>query len=146
YKHTTIGFEADIQRMPQQYEYSKGFFQRFYRPENVVVVVAGDIDPKQTLARIEKEYAPWKKGYAAPAVPVEPTQTAQRRIDVEFEGQTLPILSIHWKGAALKPDDKSMMAATLFGELAFGETSPIYKQLVLDEQKVEELQGSFEYN
>src|SRR6185436_15544572 len=78
YKHTTIGFEADIQRMPQQYEYSKGFFQRFYRPENVVVVVAGDIDPKQTLARIEKEYAPWKKGYAAPAVPVEPTQTAQR--------------------------------------------------------------------
>src|SRR6185436_20191865 len=38
YKHTTIGFEADIKAMPEHYDYSKGFFQRFYRPENVVVV------------------------------------------------------------------------------------------------------------
>ena len=30
YKHTTIGFEADVAAMPEQYEYSKGFFQRFY--------------------------------------------------------------------------------------------------------------------
>jgi hypothetical protein len=38
YKHTTIGFEADIQAMPEHYEYSKTFFQRFYRPENVVIL------------------------------------------------------------------------------------------------------------
>jgi zinc protease len=32
YKHTTIGLRGDIQRMPEQYEYSKSFFRRFYRP------------------------------------------------------------------------------------------------------------------
>ena len=41
YKHTTIGFEADIKKMPEQFAYSKGFFRRFYRPENVVILVAG---------------------------------------------------------------------------------------------------------
>ncbi|MBI5362251.1 MAG: insulinase family protein [Planctomycetes bacterium] len=146
YKHTTIGFEADIQRMKEQYDYSKSFFQRFYRPENVVVVVAGDFDAKAALAKIEKEYAPWKKGYTAPAVPKEPPQTAQRRITVPFDGKTLPTLAINWKGDALKPNDKTMMAATLFGELAFGETSSIYEKLVLDEQKVEALDSGFGYN
>ena len=38
YKHTTMGFEADIKAMPQAYDYSKTFFQRFYRPENVVLL------------------------------------------------------------------------------------------------------------
>ncbi len=146
YKHTTIGFLADIDRMPKQYDYSKSFFQRFYRPENVVVVVAGDFDPKTTLEKIQSSYSGWKKGYQTPAVPTEPPQTAQRRLSVDFDGQTLPTLAINWKGDALAPTDKQMMAATLFGELAFGETSPIYKKLVLDEQKVETLFASFGFN
>lgn len=146
YKHTTIGFLADIERMPKQYDYSKSFFQRFYRPENVVVVVAGDFDPKSTLEKIRSSYSGWKKGYQTPAVPVEPPQTAQRRLSVDFDGQTLPTLAINWKGDALQPTNKQMMAATLFGELAFGETSPIYKKLVLDEQKVETLFASFGFN
>ena len=34
YKHTTIGFLDDIKDMPNQYAYSKVFFDRWYRPEN----------------------------------------------------------------------------------------------------------------
>ena len=45
--------------------------------EPVVLVVAGDFDTKATLAKIEREYSSWKKGYTAPAVPKEPAQTAQ---------------------------------------------------------------------
>ena len=35
YKHTTIGFLDDIRNMPNQYAYSKTFFDRWYRPENL---------------------------------------------------------------------------------------------------------------
>src|SRR5687767_11110631 len=59
YKHTTIGFERDIKAMPQQYDYSLSFFRRFYRPENVVLLITGDVDPKATLALIEKYYSGW---------------------------------------------------------------------------------------
>jgi zinc protease len=143
YKHTTIGFEADIQKMPEQYEYSKGFFQRFYRPENVVLLVTGDVDPAATFQLVEQHYADWKKGYAASKVPTEPPQTAQRRIAVSFEGQTLPILAVAFKGERFLPQDRTMVAGSLIGELGFGETSPIYKKLVLDEQRVESLFASF---
>src|SRR5215471_11558338 len=33
YKHTAMGFLRDIQDMPNQYEYSLRFFDRYYRPE-----------------------------------------------------------------------------------------------------------------
>jgi zinc protease len=143
YKHTTIGFEADIQRMPEQFEYSKGFFQRFYRPENVIVFVAGDVEPAATFALIEQNYAGWKKGYAAPKVPAEPPQTAQRRLTVPFEGQTLPLLCVAFKGERFLPNDRRMLAGQLLGELAFGETAPLYKKLVLDQQRLEMLAASF---
>ncbi len=143
YKHTTIGFEADIQRMPEQFEYSKSFFQRFYRPENVVVFVTGDVDPAATFTLIEQNYAGWKKGYTAPNVPAEPPQKAQRRIDVPFEGQTLPLLCVAFKGERFLPRDRRMLAGQLLGELAFGETAPLYKKLVLDEQRLEMLGASF---
>jgi zinc protease len=143
YKHTTIGFEADIAAMPGKYEYSKGFFQRFYRPENVCIVVAGDFDEQALLGQIEQNYASWKPGYKAPEVPAEPEQTAQRRIDVPFEGQTLPILTIAFKGERLLPTDRKMVAGSLIGELVFGETSPIYRKLVLQEQRVEALFQGF---
>jgi zinc protease len=146
YKHTTIGFEADIKAMPQRYDYSKTFFQRFYRPENVVLLVAGDIDAQATLAEITKQYGGWKGGYQAPKVPVEPKQTAQRRIDVPFDGQTLPILTLNFKGAAFAPGDRTAVAARLAGELCFGETSPLYKKLVLDEQRLEMLGAGFDPN
>ncbi|HUR26977.1 MAG TPA: pitrilysin family protein, partial [Planctomycetota bacterium] len=146
YKHTTIGFEADIRRMPQQYAYSKTFFQRFYRPENVVLVVTGDFDRAATLETVRKNYASWKPGYTAPKVVAEPEQKAERRIDVPFEGETLPILTLNFKGERLLADDRTMIAATLIGELAFGETSDVYKELVLDDQRVDALLASFGYN
>jgi zinc protease len=54
YKHTTMGFLKDIEDMPNQYEYSKVFFDRWYRPEKTTIIVAGDVDPKKTVAMIEK--------------------------------------------------------------------------------------------
>jgi zinc protease len=146
YKHTTIGFEADIKRMPGQYEYSKGFFKRFYRPENVVILVVGDFDPETALALIRQKYGPWTRGYVAPDVPVEPEQKAPRRLEIPFDGETLPILSVSFKGERLTTQDRLMPAAVLIGSLAFGETAPLHKKLVLDEQRLQFLAADFGYN
>lgn len=146
YKHTTIGFEADVADMPNQYEYSKTFFDRFYRPENVVLVVAGDFDPQETLALVREHYGAWQPGYQAPRVPVEPEQTAQRRVDIPFDGQTLPMLVIAFKSERLLPDDETMLAGPLAGDLLFGATSPLYKKLVLEEQRLDGLFPYFQYS
>ena len=146
YKHTTMGFEADIKRMPDQYDYSKSFFKRFYRPDNTVLLVVGDFDPKATFEVIQQHYADWQTGYLAPDVPTEPEQKAQRRIDLPFDGETLPILSVNFKGEKFQPRDPVMVAATLVEELAFGETSDLYRKLVLKDQRVQMLRADFGLN
>lgn len=146
YKHTTIGFEADIKAMPEAYEYSQSFFKRFYRPDNVVIVVAGDIDTKGTMQLIKKYYSSWEKGYQAPNVEPEPPQKGERTAEIEYPGKTLPILDIAYKGDALDPNNKDFVAAILLADLAFGETSDLYKKLVIQEQKVQNLGASTPIN
>ena len=137
YKHTTIGFEADIKAMPEAYDYSRSFFHRFYRPDNVVIIIVGDFDPKATMQLVTKYYGGWQQGYQAPNVQPEPPQKGERTAEISYPGKTLPIIDIGYKGAALDPHNRDFVAAILLGDLAFGETSDIYKKLVLQEQKVQ---------
>jgi zinc protease len=146
YKHTTIGFEADIKAMPEQYEYSRSFFKRFYRPDNIVLVIAGDIDPKKVAPLATRYYGGWEGGYVPPAIVSEPAQKAERTGTVEYKGRTLPILDIGYKGEAFDPSNRLYVAALLLNELAFGETSELYKKLYVRESKVEFLQGSVPMN
>lgn len=146
YKHTTIGFEADIKAMPEQFDYSKTFFSRFYRPENVILVITGDIDTKATMDLVTKYYTSWQKGYVASNVIPEPPQNGERFAEVSYPGKTLPIIDIAYKGDALDPQNRSFVAALLLGDLAFGENSDIYKKLLIQEQKVQMIASSIPNN
>ena len=122
---------------------SGNFFKRYYRPENVVLLVVGDIRPGGVFRLAEKYYGSWEKGYVPPEIPEEPEQTGERRASVKFDGQSLPILSINYKSMAFDPGSTEMAACMLMGDLLFGETSDLYKKLVLDEQRVQFLDGDF---
>jgi zinc protease len=143
YRHTTIGYEQDVRAMPNAYAYSKSFYERFYRPENVVLVIAGDFDTNQAKALVRKYYGPWKPGYKAPAIEPEPKQIAPREKTVQYPGRTLPILSINYKAPAWNPADRSGVALEVLGQVAFGPNSAIYRKLVLQERRVQSLFPSF---
>lgn len=146
YKHTTIGFEEDIKGMPELYEYSLSFFNRYYRPENVVVVAVGDINKDKTLELIKKYYSGWKPGYVKPQITPEPPQTKERTAEVSYPGKTLPLLTVAYKGDAFDVNNKNLVSSVLLADLAFGETSDIYKKLVLNEQKVQFIQADFGFS
>ena len=146
YKHTTIGFEKDIAAMPTMFQYSKSFFARFYRPENVVLLVTGDFDAKSVKAMIQKEYGGWKRGYQAPAVQPEPEQQGERSVDVAYQGRTLPIVTIAWKCPAFDPANREVAAGVLLGELLFGQTSAAYRQLVLEKRLAQRLVAGFGFS
>ena len=74
---------------------------------------------------------------------MEPEQTAERSVDVHYEGRTLPMLTVAWKGAAFDPTSREQAAAMLLGDLAFGETSDAYRELVLEQRKVQRLFADF---
>ena len=72
-----MGFLKDIQDMPNQYEYSLKFFDRYYRPEYTTIIVVGDVKPKAVRALVDKYWGEWKRGSYKPDIPVEPR--AERR-------------------------------------------------------------------
>ncbi len=146
YGHTTMGYEKDIAAMPSMFDYSRSFFDRYYRPDNCVLVIAGDLDVAKTMEMIRKYYGDWKAGYQSPKIPVEPPQAGERKVEVSYDGRSLPILWIAYHADAFDPNSKRMAAANLLSELAFGETSELYRKLVLEEQVVEFLAGGAPMN
>jgi zinc protease len=146
YGHTTLGYERDIAAMPTLFDYSRTFFGRYYRPENTVLFVAGDVDAAHVLMLIEKYYGGWQRGYGAPQIPAEPEQVEERRVEVSYDGQTLPMLWVAYKLPAFDAFDRARVAADLLADLAFGETSEVYGRLVLDEQVVEDLDADASFN
>jgi zinc protease len=137
YGHTTLGYERDIAIMPTLYEFSQSFLRRYYRPENTVLLLTGDVEPARAEALAARYYGDWQPGYEEPAIPDEPEQTGERRIEVSYDGQTLPLIWTAYKLGRFDPDDRLRVAADLLVELAFGPTSAAYQRLVLNEQELE---------
>ncbi|MCA9687608.1 MAG: insulinase family protein, partial [Myxococcales bacterium] len=111
YGHTAMGYVEDIKAMPKKYDYSRSFFQRYYRPENCVIIVAGDVDAEATFALIEQSYGSWKPGYVAPKIKAEPVQKKEKRIDIAYEGKTLPMVWVGYKAGAYAPEDRVWVAS-----------------------------------
>lgn len=140
YKHTTMGFLKDIQDMPNQYEYSKVFFERWYRPEFTTIILVGDVDVKQSIALVEKHWGGWKQGgFQPPAIPTEPAHTAPRKAQVDWPTETLPWLAVAFHGAAYADDRADAAALDLIANLGFSQNSDLYNKLVIQDQTVDEL-------
>ncbi|WP_374000188.1 M16 family metallopeptidase [Massilia sp. CFBP 13647] len=139
YKHTTMGFLKDIEDMPNQYDYSKVFFDRWYRPEKTTIIVAGDVDPKKAVAMVEKYWGGWKKGNYNVPVPLEPAARGAQYRHVPWPTPTLPLVTVAFRAPAFSDTEKDGAALSMLLSLSFGRTSPLYKRLVQDEQKVDQL-------
>ncbi len=116
YKHTTIGFLKDIVDMPNQYDYSRKFFERWYRPDNCIVLVVGDVRHKEVVELARRQYSGWKRGAAQVEIPVEPPQTAERRRDLEWKGVTQPYLYIGYHVPGFDAKSRDIAALDVLGE------------------------------
>jgi zinc protease len=142
YKHTTMGFLKDIEDMPNQYAYSKTFFDRWYRPEHTTIIVAGDVNPAETIRLVEKYWSGWKKGAHTVAVPPEPPAKGPVYAHVPWPSDTLPWVVVAFHGPAFSETKKDLPALDALFDLSFGPTSDLYKKLVEKEQKVDDLEPS----
>ncbi len=139
YGHTTMGFFRDIKAMPDQMEYSKVFFERWYRPEYSAVILVGDVDPEEAFKLVRKHFGGWKRGSFTQEIPQEPPQPAALQDHVQWQGPTLPWVVIAYRAPAFDPEAREMQALQLLGELYFGQTSELYQRLVVRERLVDAL-------
>jgi len=135
YGHTVIGWPDDIKKMPEYYDFSVEFFRRFYTPDNAFVVVAGDVDRDALLALVTEKLGGWDRRLDAPEVPVEPGQTEARQRHVDWPGPAPRRIFAAWKAPAFSvAGDGGAVDVAI--ELLFGETSDVYRRLVVEERKL----------
>src|SRR5262249_44708622 len=69
YGKTTMGNRSDIERVP--IDRLQAFYRKYYRPDNSVLIVAGNFKEAQTLEYVSKYFGPLKK----PETELEATYT-----------------------------------------------------------------------
>ena len=143
YKHTTMGFLADIERMPKETVYAREFFRRFYTPDNLLLIVVGDVDEATVVAQVKEHFGAWKGKRAKTEVTDELALTKERRKAVPWDNPTQERLHVGWRVPSSVRDTKAAALSAILSGYMFSDASALSKQLVLDEQLVEKLSSGF---
>jgi zinc protease len=131
-----IGWEDEIEGLTRQDAID--FHDRFYTPNNAVLVVAGDVTAEQVREFAEGSYGKVARRAEPPARlrPQEPRQRADRRVRLADGRVEQPMYQRHWrapsyaKGAAGEAEALDVLAQVLGG----GATSRLYRALVADKR------------
>lgn len=112
----------------------KEFFKRWYVPNNVTLVVAGDFDPVQAKKWVEKYFNEIKKGDAIPPLAKQPGVVKQTvKVFHEDNFARLPELTMAWP--TVEEYHPDAYALQILGQyLADGKKAPLYSVLVEDKK------------
>jgi zinc protease len=128
YGKSTIGSKEDIERVP--IDNLKTFYQKYYQPDNAVLLVAGKFDPAKTLALIKQDFGPIAKPtrVLSPTYTTEPVQDGERSVTLRRPGDTQGLAVAYHVVAGAHPD----YAATdvLVDVLTNQPSGRLYKALV----------------
>ena len=109
----------------------RAFHATYYRPDNAVLVVAGNFDPADLDKWVDDYFGPLKNpAFAVPRVTArEPARTAAKAVTVHAPNVPLPAVLISW---LVPPDrEKDSAALTVLDSiLSGGESSRVYEALV----------------
>jgi zinc protease len=139
YGRPVIGTEESVRSFTR--EGILRFYRRWYKPENAIVVVVGDVSAQQALELVERRFVfPPGAFEPAPPRPAEPRReepVARLKREPLKEGY----LSIAWPSPPMVHDDVGALDA-LGIVLGFGEASRLHRALKRDRLLVTEVQAS----
>ncbi|WP_246800699.1 M16 family metallopeptidase [Mesorhizobium amorphae] len=124
------------------------FYNKYYNPNNAVLVVAGDVEPETVKALAEKTYGKLPRGpELLPRVrPVEPEQNTKRTVTRSDARVSLPSFSTRWVVPSYRTAEHGEAEALdLLAEILGGGTrSRLYQQLVVKQGIATEASASFQ--
>ncbi len=143
YHHSVIGSMEHLDAAKEQ-DYVQ-FYKDFYRPDNAILSIAGDIDIEQTKKLISVYFKDIPKGTTEIYRPkiVEPPLADEIR-DTVFDNVQLPaVIFAYHVPAQGTPDFYAVKMMNML--LSQGESSRMQKQIV-DEQQKAVMAGSFSFD
>ena len=131
YQFPIIGWPSDIESWTQ--EDLESFYRTYYAPNNITMVVVGDVTPDEIFALAEDYLEDIPAQVPPPGVrTVEPEQQGERRVVIRTDAQT-PMLHVAFHaGAAADPEPLAMRL--LLSTLVDGDSSRLHRLFVEEEQ------------
>src|SRR6476661_7039566 len=132
YRWMTIGKELSHIENAQLQDV-KNFFFKFYRPNNAILVVAGNVTVEQVRALAEKWFGPIEAGEKYQRnLPAEPAQTTAKKLEV-FANVPLDALYKCWH-IYPRLDHRYYVSDLITEILGGGGSSRLYQALVKEKQ------------
>ncbi|TWU21640.1 Peptidase M16 inactive domain protein [Novipirellula galeiformis] len=128
YGQSTIGNRSDIERVPVVK--LRQFYKKYYRPDNVMLIVAGKFDPEFALQQITETFGVLK----SPDTPIDSTYTTEPPQDGERTVVLRRVGDVQYVGAAYhipsgSHADYAAMKALVY-VLGDEPSGRLYKQMV----------------
>ncbi len=137
YAHPTIGSMADLDAA--KFEWVKEFHAQHYAPDNAVLTIAGDFEPDQAMALVQKYFGPAKSqtapGRVLAVMPEKPKTGSATAFDTN--ARTPGFIFGFMIPPSRTPDHYALEMAALI--LTNGESSRLYKKLVHDRAVAERI-------
>ena len=123
YRNPIIGWMNDLENM--RVEDARDFYKKWYVPNNAIVVVVGDVEPREVFALAEKHFGSIPSRPLPQRKPqLEPEQLGIKRVTVKAPAE-LPFVIMTFRVPALRDPEKDwepyalkMLAAVLDGSAA----------------------------
>ncbi len=132
YKHSVIGSMADLDAA--SVEDVQQFFKIYYAPNNAVLSLVGDIDTKDTLARVKKYFGAIPR--QEPPKPVdltEPEKKEERRTKLDDKLARVARVDMAWRVPdSNNADARALAVAAMI--LGGGESGRLYQKLVKEKE------------
>ena len=136
YGKPVIGWAHEIEGLDRTDAFK--YYERFYTPENAILIVAGDVDPQATIELARQVYGPVPPFGAPPqrVRPQEPRPTTHRQVSLADEKveqprfQRLHLVPSYRTAAPGEAEALEVLAFLLGG----GQTSVLFKTLVMQDK------------
>jgi len=130
YGEPVVGHMGDLERMGR--DEVRDYYLRYYRPNNAVAAIVGDIDPDRMEDFARRYFGSIPPGDPPPAVTaVEPPQEEERRVEIPWDAE--PQLRIGWHVPSALHHDGPVVEV-LSTLLTGGRSSRLHRRLVLEER------------
>ncbi len=131
YMWPVIGWMSDIES--SRLEDVKDYYKTYYRPNNAVAVIVGNVDGDAAIAEVRRAFGGIAAGSPPrPVTSIEPPQVGERRVFVKKEAN-LPAILWTYKVPNLSSPD-SYALEVLATVLSDGDSSRLYRRLVIEQR------------
>ena len=139
YKHSVIGSMADLDNATL--EDVRKFHELYYRPNNAVLAIVGDIRPRETLSIVREYFGDISRGEDPPPVDLsEPPQTREKRM--EWPDKFAPMSAYVCAYHIPERGSSDHYTMEVIEKILFdGESSRLYRRFVEREQSLVHIYG-----